>query len=130
MPAAADASMQDLTPSGCISGELFKAAARIDIQHIPYKGGVVAIPDLVAGRVAMAFTQPSFVVPMVSEGKLRALAVTSLKRHAAFPQVPTIAESGYPGFEVVAFQGLLAPAGTPAAIVSKVHLETLDAGNA
>ncbi|MEQ1883063.1 MAG: tripartite tricarboxylate transporter substrate binding protein [Burkholderiales bacterium] len=110
-----------------LSGALFKSAARIDIQHVPYKGVVVAIPDLVAGRVAMAFTQPSFVVPMVSDGKLRALAVTSLKRHAAFPQVPTIAESGYPGFEVVGFQGLLAPAGTPAAIVSKLHLETVKA---
>ncbi len=110
-----------------LSGELFKFAARIDIQHVPYKGVVVAIPDLVAGRVAMAFTLPSFVVPMVRDGKLRALAVTSLKRHAAFPQVPTIAESGYPGFEVVAFQGLFAPAGTPAAIVSKLHLETVKA---
>ena len=110
-----------------LSGELFKSVAGIDIQHIPYKGVVVAIPDLVAGRVAMAFTQPSFVVSMVREGKLRALAVTSLKRHAAFPQVPTIAESGYPGFEVVAWQGLVAPAGTPAAIVSKLHLETVKA---
>ncbi len=110
-----------------LSGELFKSAARIDIRHIPYKGVVVAIPDLVAGRVVMAFTQPSFVVPMVSEGKLRALAVTSLKRHSAFPQVPTIAESGYAGFEVVGFQGLVAPAGTPAAVVSKLHLETLKA---
>lgn len=110
-----------------LSGELFKSVAGIDIQHIPYKGVVVVIPDLVAGRVAMAFTQPSFVVPMVREGKLRALAVTSLKRHAAFPQVPTIAESGYPGFEVVAWQGLVAPAGTPAAIVSKLHLETVKA---
>ena len=110
-----------------LSGELFKSAAGIDIQHVPYKGVVAAIPDLVAGRVAMAFTLPSFALPMVRDGKLRALAVTTLKRYEVIPQVPTIAESGYPGFEVVAWQGLLAPAGTPAAIVSKLHLETVKA---
>lgn len=108
-----------------LSSELFKSAAGIDIQHVPYKGVVVAIPDLVAGRVAMAFTMPNFVLPLVREGKLHALAVTALKRSPALPEVPTIAESGYPGFEVVAWQGLVAPAGTPAAIVSKLHLETV-----
>jgi len=109
-----------------MAAELFKSMAGIDIRHIPYKGGVAAIPDLLGGRVTMVFSI-SNVLPLAREGKLRALAVTSLRRSSAAPELPTIDESGYPGFEVTVWYGLLAPARTPAAIVGKLHLETVKA---
>jgi len=107
--------------------ELFKSAAGLDIRHIPYKGGVAAIPDLLGGRVTMMFGQIALGLPLVREGKLRALAVTSSRRSPAAPDLPTIAESGYPGFDVTNWSGLLAPAGSPATIVRKLHLETVKA---
>jgi tripartite-type tricarboxylate transporter receptor subunit TctC len=110
-----------------MAAELFKSAAGIDIRHIPYKGVLAAAPDLLGGRVTMVFSPMSIVLPMVREGKLRALGVTSLKRSSAAPELPTIAESGYPGFEVMGWNGLLAPAKTPAAIVRALHLETVKA---
>ncbi|MBI2223939.1 MAG: tripartite tricarboxylate transporter substrate binding protein [Betaproteobacteria bacterium] len=110
-----------------IAGELLKSVAGLDIRHIPYKGGVAAIPDLLGGRVTMMFGTTVVVLPLALEGKLRALAVTSLKRSSAAPELPTIAESGYPGFEVTSWYGLLAPARTPATIVGKLHLETVKA---
>jgi tripartite-type tricarboxylate transporter receptor subunit TctC len=88
---------------------------------------VLAIPDLLGGRVTMMFSPIVAVLPLVREGKLRALAVTSLRRSSAAPELPTIAESGYPGFEFTSWGGLLAPARTPAAIVRKLHLETVKA---
>jgi tripartite-type tricarboxylate transporter receptor subunit TctC len=108
-----------------MAAELFKAAAGLDIRHIAYKGVVVAIPDLVGGRVTMMLSPIALVLPMVREGKLRALAVTSLKRSTAAPEFPTIAESGYPGFEYTGWYGLLAPAGSPATIVRKLNLESV-----
>jgi len=108
-----------------MAGELFKSMAGIDIREVPYKGVVAAIPDLLGGRVTMMFSPVSVALPLVREGKLRGLAVTSLKRSPAVPDLPTIAESGYPGFEVTLWQGLLAPAGTSATIVRKLHLETV-----
>lgn len=110
-----------------MAAELFKAAAAIDIRHIPYKGVVAAIPDLLGGRVTMMFSPIPVVLPLVREGKLRAIAVTSLKRSAAVPEVPTIAESGYPGFEATNWYGLLAPARTPARIVQSLHAATIKA---
>jgi tripartite-type tricarboxylate transporter receptor subunit TctC len=110
-----------------MAAELFKSVAGLDIRHIPYKGVVVAIPDLLGGRVAMMFSPIGVVLPMVREGKLRALAVTSLRRSSAAPELLTIAESGFPGFEYTGWYGLLAPAGTPEAIVRKLHLETVKA---
>jgi tripartite-type tricarboxylate transporter receptor subunit TctC len=107
--------------------EVFKSVAGVDIRHIPYKGTVAAIPDLLGGRVTMAFSQLAVILPVVREGKLRALAVTSLKRSSAVPELPTIAESGYPGFDVTNWYGLFAPARTPATIVRKLHLETVKA---
>ncbi len=110
-----------------MAAELFKSAAGIDILHIPYKGVVAAISDLLGGRVTMMFPPMAAFLPMVREGKLRALAVTSLRRSPAAPDVPTIAESGFPRFEYTSWNGLLAPARTPAAIVGKLHLETVKA---
>ena len=107
-----------------LAAELLKSEAGIDIRHIPYKAGAAAIPDLLGGRVTMMFGPITAVLPGVRERKLRGLAVTSLRRSAAAPELPTIAESGFPGFEVTSWHGLLAPARTPATIVGKLHLET------
>jgi len=110
-----------------LAGELLKSMAGIDIRHIPYKGVVAAIPDLVGGRVTMMFSPIAVVLPLVRDGKLRALAVTSLKRSPALPELPTVDESGVRGFEATLWGGLLAPTGTPATIVRKLHLETAKA---
>jgi len=110
-----------------MAAELLKSVAGLDIRHIAYKGVVAAIPDLLGGRVTMMFSPIVVVLPLAREGKLRALAVASLRRSSAVPELPTIAESGYPGFEVTGWQGLLAPAGTPSAIIRQVHLETVKA---
>jgi tripartite-type tricarboxylate transporter receptor subunit TctC len=110
-----------------IAAELFKSAAGIDIRHIPYKGVVAAIPDVLGGRVTMMFSPMVGVLPLAREGKLRALAVTSLRRSSAASELPTIDESGYPGFEFTIWYGLLAPATTPGTIVRKLHLETVNA---
>jgi len=110
-----------------MAAELFKSAAGLDIRHIPYKGVVAAVPDLLGGRVTMMFSPIVGVLPLAREGKLRALAVTSLRRSSAAAELPTIAESGYPGFEVTNWYGLLAPVGTPPVIVRKLHLETVKA---
>jgi len=104
--------------------EMFKIAAGIDLTHIPYKGSAPAVADLLAGQVqAMIDGLPS-ALPHVQAGKLRALAVTSAKRSPAAPDLPTIAESGYPGFSADAWSGLFAPKGTPKTIVDKIALET------
>jgi tripartite-type tricarboxylate transporter receptor subunit TctC len=110
-----------------MAAELLKSVAGLDIRHIPYKGVPAAVPDLLGGRVTMMFSPSVVVLPLTREGKLRALAVTSLRRSSAVPELPTIAESGYPGFEAALWNGLLAPARTPAAIVRKLHLETVKA---
>jgi tripartite-type tricarboxylate transporter receptor subunit TctC len=106
-----------------MAAELLKSVADLDIRHIPYKGVPAAIPDLLGGRITMMFSPAVVVLPLMREGKLRALAVTSSRRSPAVPELPTIAESGYPGFEVTLWSGLLAPARTSATIVGKLHLE-------
>jgi tripartite-type tricarboxylate transporter receptor subunit TctC len=105
-----------------LSAALFKSASGIDIREIPYKGVVAAIPDLLAGRVTMMFGPMPVVLSLAKDGKLRALAVTSLKRSPAAPELPTVSESGIPGFEATLWNGLVAPVGTEAAIVRKLHL--------
>jgi tripartite-type tricarboxylate transporter receptor subunit TctC len=106
-----------------VSGELFKSMTGIDMTHIPYKGRAVAIPDLLGGRVTMMFDNMPSSLPLVREGKLRALGVTSLNRASAAPEIPTISESGLPGFEAVSWFAVFAPAGTPRAVVDKLQLE-------
>jgi tripartite-type tricarboxylate transporter receptor subunit TctC len=106
-------------------GELFKNAAGIDIVHVPYKGGGAAMPDLLSGQVSMMLETIPNALAQVRAGKLRALGVTSATRSAAAPDIPTIAESGLPGFDASSWTGLSAPAGTPKAIVSALNAETL-----
>jgi tripartite-type tricarboxylate transporter receptor subunit TctC len=106
-----------------VSGELFKTMTGIDMQHIPYKGRASAIPDLLGGRVTMMFDNMPSSLPLVREGKLRALGVTSAKRSAAAPDIPTLAEAGLPGFEAVSWFAMFAPANTPAPVVDKLQAE-------
>ena len=104
--------------------EMFKTAAGIDLTHIPYKGSSPAVADLIAGQVQTMIDGLPSALPHVKAGKLRALAVTSAHRSAAAPDLPTIAESGYPGFSADAWSGLFAPKGTPRPIVDKLAAET------
>ena len=104
-----------------LAGELFKYMAHIDVTPVAYRGSTAVLPDILAGRLTMFFGNIVNVLPLVREGRLRAFAITSLKRSALAPELPTMAESGYPGFEAVPWFGLLAPAGTPAAIIDKLH---------
>jgi tripartite-type tricarboxylate transporter receptor subunit TctC len=106
-----------------VSGELFKTQTGIDMQHIPYKGRASAIPDLLGGRVTMMFDNMPSSLPLVREGKLRALGVTSAKRSAAAPDIPTIAEQGLPGFEAVSWFALYTSPGVPKPIVDKLQAE-------
>ena len=106
-----------------LSLELLKAKAGIDITHIPYKGSAPAIQDVMAGQVDMMFDTTVVAGPHIESGKLRALAVTSAKRVPSLPNVPTVAESGVPGYEVVSWQAIFAPAGTPRPIVERLHTE-------
>jgi tripartite-type tricarboxylate transporter receptor subunit TctC len=106
-----------------LGGELFKIVAGIDMVHIPYKGTGPAVIDLVGGQIQAGILSLASSMPHAKSGKLRALAVASPKRIAVAPELPTIAESGYPGFEVRSWYGLLAPAGTPRAIVEQLHAQ-------
>jgi tripartite-type tricarboxylate transporter receptor subunit TctC len=105
-----------------LSGELFKSIAKIDISHVPYKGSAAAIPDVVGGRVDLFFDGTTS-APLVREGKLRALAVTDTVRSPALPEVPTMAEAGFPGVEVNSWFGIVTPAGTPAPVIAKLAAE-------
>jgi tripartite-type tricarboxylate transporter receptor subunit TctC len=106
-----------------LSGELFKTMAGVDMQHIPYKGSPPALQDVMGGQVAMTFDNITTAWPLAKAGKLRALAVTTATRSAVAPDVPTLAESGLPGFEVGSWQGVFAPAGTPPDIVRRLNAE-------
>lgn len=110
-----------------MTGELFKYATGTDMLHVPYKGTGPAITDLIGGRVNVIFSTMPPVLPHVKSGKLRALGVTSAKRAAAAPDVPTVAESGVPGFDVSNWQGLLAPVKTPGVIVGRLNRDVLAA---
>ena len=108
-----------------LAGELFKTMAGIDIQHVPYRGIAAVMPDLIAGRLTFAFGNISAVLPLVREGKLRALAVSSTRRYASVAELPTMIEAGFPGFDSTAWFGLMAPAGTPPDIIEKLHRESV-----
>jgi tripartite-type tricarboxylate transporter receptor subunit TctC len=104
-----------------IAGELLKSLAGVDIVHVPYRGAVFT--DVIGGRVTMTLQNMGAILPVVRDGKLRGLAVTSLKRSPIISELPTLAESGFSEFEAISWFGLLAPAGTPTAIVGKVHAD-------
>lgn len=108
-----------------MASELFKYMAKVSIQPIAYRGSTAVLPDLLAGRLSLSFSNVVNVLPLVREGKLRGFAVSSRKRSAVAPDLPTMVELGFPGFEAVPWFGLLAPAGTPPAIIDKVHRETV-----
>ena len=110
--------------AGHLSMEMFRSAANIDVVHIPYKGAGPAAIDLMAGQVSLLFSNPLGSMPHVKAGRLRALAVSSSRRIAAMPEVPTVAESGLPGYEVTFFLGLLGPLGLPRDIVTRLNAET------
>ncbi len=109
--------------------ELFAGRAGIKMTHIPYRGTSLAVTDLLAGQVQMVFSDPISALQYVKSGALIALAVTSKDRSPVAPNLPTIAESGYPGFDAIAWHGILAPANTPPAIVAKLNAEILKALN-
>ncbi|ANY15810.1 Bug family tripartite tricarboxylate transporter substrate binding protein [Bordetella pseudohinzii] len=113
--------------SGHLAMEMLKQAAGINLVHVPYKGGAAAITDTIGGRVSVLFLNQDNVLPQVQAGKLRALAVASVKRNPAYPDIPTIAESGYPGFAAESWFGLSAPAGTPPAVIERLHGATVKA---
>jgi tripartite-type tricarboxylate transporter receptor subunit TctC len=108
-----------------LSGELLKAAAGIDLVHVPYKGGGAATADLLSGRVSMMLETIPNALPPVRTGKMKALGVTTRTRSSAAPDLPTFAESGLPGFDVASWTGLFAPAGTPPAVLERLNRETL-----
>ena len=103
-----------------LAGESFKSAAGIEMQHVPYKGSAPALADLVGGQVQLIFDSMPSAMPFIKSGKLRAIAVTTSQRVKALPDLPTIAESGYPNFDISTWYGYWAPKGTPAAIVEKL----------
>ena len=104
-----------------LSAELFKTMAGVDMLHVPYKGSAPAVTDLLAGQVQLMFDNLPSSIAQVKAGKLRPIAVTTLKRSPALPDVPTIAESGLPGYDASSWFGMHAPAGTPKDIISKIH---------
>ena len=106
-----------------LSGELLKSMANIDMKHIPYKGSAPAYVDLMAGRISVMFENMLSMIPSIKEGTVRAIAVTGSSRSPTMPELPTVAESGVPGFSVVGWYGIVVPAGTDPAIVKKLNAE-------
>ena len=106
-----------------LCAELFASLAGIQMLHVPYKGGAPAMTDLLGGQVALSFSNPTSITPHMASGRIRALAVTTAKRYANLPALPTMIEEGYPHFDLSAWYGVMAPAGTPAAIINRLHSE-------
>ena len=110
-----------------LAGELFKHMAGVDIVHVPYKGGGPALTDVLAGQVGVFFNGISAVLPFVKEGKMRGIAVTCAQRTAVLPDMPTISEAALPGYEIVNWYAVVAPAATPAAILTRINREIVKA---
>jgi len=115
--------------SGHLAVELFQSIAKVSMTHVPYKGSGPAVLALLSGEAQIGFTNILAVLPHVNAGKLKAIAVTSAKRANAAPNIPTLAESGVPGYEATSWNGMFAPAKTPRAIIDKIHAEVVKALN-
>ena len=111
--------------AGHLAGELFKTMAGVNMVHIPYKGAAPAVVDLLGGHVSLMFDNMSSALPNIKSGRVRALAVTTLKRSPLLPQLPTISEAGLRGFDISTWFGIFAPAGTPPDIVARLNTETV-----
>jgi tripartite-type tricarboxylate transporter receptor subunit TctC len=109
-----------------LAGEMLKSMAHVNLFHVPYKSVAATIPDLLSGQVQMSFQFAPTALPYVRNGKLRGLAVTSAKRSLIAPELPTVAESGLPGFEVVGWNGVHVPRGTPRAVIGRINADTLE----
>ena len=120
-PGALNFAVSGIGGANHLAGVDFALRTGIKWTYIPYKGGAQAIADVVGGQADVLFNGMLATYPMVKGGKLRALAISSSKRFAAAPDIPTVAESGLPGFETGSFQGIVAPAGTPPEVVNKLH---------
>ena len=107
-----------------LAGELLKIEAKIDITHVPFRGTGPALQSVIGAHVPMAFNPPSPLIPHIQSGAIRPIAITTLKRTAVLPEIPTIAESGFPGFEATTWHALVAPAGTPKEVIAALHRAT------
>lgn len=116
--------------SNHLAGELFKSIAKVDMLHVPYKGSAPALADLLGGQITTMFDLTPTALTQIAGGKVQAIAITSARRSSVAPNIPTMAESGVPGVEVVSWFGILAPAGTPAPIVNFLNAEIAKAMNA
>jgi tripartite-type tricarboxylate transporter receptor subunit TctC len=108
-----------------LAGEFFNFMAHVDVQQVPFRGSSLVVTDLMGGRITMSFIPPTTTLALIREGKVRALAVTSAQRAPFLPDLPTMEESGFPGFDMTAWFGMVAPAGTPAAIIDKLNRQTV-----
>jgi tripartite-type tricarboxylate transporter receptor subunit TctC len=126
-PGAINYGSSGIGNAGHLAGELFRMVAKIDIVHVPYKGGGPATTDLLGGQIAAVFATPASVVGHIKAGRLRALATTGAQRSPAMPEVPTIAESGYPGYEATNWYAYVAPAKTPKEILVRLNQELVTA---
>lgn len=117
-----------IASSNHLAGELFRYMAGIETVHVPYKGAPAALTDLLGGRIQFMFASPPSVMSLVRNGKLRAIATTGTKRAAQLPELPTVAESGVPGYQSTVWQSLLAPAKTPAPVIQRLHAEVAEIG--
>jgi tripartite-type tricarboxylate transporter receptor subunit TctC len=115
------------SPHMCM--ELFKSMAGVDLQHIPYRGTVPALTDVMSGQINAMFSTALSAKPQIEAGKVRAFGVSTASRSGSMPDIPSIAEAGLPGYEAVQWYGFLAPAGTPAAIITQIHAESMKALN-
>jgi tripartite-type tricarboxylate transporter receptor subunit TctC len=110
-----------------LAGELFKTMAGVDLVHVPYKGAQPALTDVIAGQVQLMFATSASVIPFIKAGKLRALAVTTARRSASVPDLPTVSEAGVPGFEAITWHGVVVPAATPASLVERLNRDIVGA---
>ncbi len=124
-PGALNYSTSAVGGSGHLAAELFNVMAGVNTVHIPYKAASLALSDLMGGRVQMAFATGGSVAPLVKSGRLKALAVTSLQPSILFPELPTVAASGLPGYESITIHGLFAPAKTPPVLINRLNQETV-----